>query len=264
MQTTKFTRTMIGAVLAALFLNGCDSNTNEPQVSAQQVSEQRQLAAPRLAKLLQIGAEQGADMLSYPAVIQSSQLTLLSFEVAGIVNDVKVVESQRVQQGDVLATLDKRVLTAALAAARAQFHNAQQEYDRAAKLIQHKAISASALEERKLALEVSEANFATADKSLQDAVLVAPFDAAVAKVAIKDRQVVQAGSAAITLLGAAGLEVKINLPADIIARARLQGAAPEDVYLALDAAPQRTIAASFKEASLQADSASQTYAASRP
>jgi len=247
--------------LVILAVSGCDNSSDSSVQGGVNPVEQSRVVGPQLAKLFVVGDHQRQGHLSFPAVIQSSQLTLLSFEVGGIVNEVKVVEAQRVQKGEVLATLDKRVLESELASARAQYVNAKQEYARAAKLIKHKAISDSELEERKLALEVSEAKFATAEKSLQDAVLVAPFAAAVAKVEIKAREVVQSGSPAITLLGEAGLEAKINLPADIIARSRLlQDKVPQAVHLALDAAPQRSIPARFKEASLQADSASQTYA----
>lgn len=265
MQVTKKHTVKISCIaLAILAVSGCDNSSDGRSESSAQGSvnpvEQSRIVGPQLAKLFVVGDQQRQGLLSFPAVIQSSQLSLLSFEVGGIVNEVKVVEAQRVQKGEVLATLDKRVLESELASARAQYVNAKQEYARAVKLIKHKAISDSELEERKLALEVNEAKFFTAEKSLQDAVLVAPFSAAVAKVEIKEREVIQAGSPAITLLGEAGLEAKINLPADIIARARLQGKVPEAVNLVLDAAPQRSIAARFKEASLQADSASQTYA----
>ena len=86
------------------------------------------------------------------------------------------------------------------------------------------------------------------------------FSGAISKVSIKKRQIIQPGEPAITILGKAGLEAKINLPSSILAKAERQEKPATDSYLVLDAAPDRQIPVMFKEASLEADEATQTYA----
>ena len=233
------------------FLAACGSESPLP--------ENKTEALIRPAKLIQIGQTNSDDFLNYPAVIKSQQLSVLSFEVGGMLKELMVVEAQKVKKGEVLAQLDQRDLLAKLKSARAQYENAEAEYQRASRLIKEDAISTSLLEQRKSKRVVSKSQLETAEKALQDSVLVAPYSGAIAKVSIEKRQIVQPGKTAITILGKEGLEAKINLPSSIIAKAREQKEPATDSYIVLDAAPGRHIPAIFKEASLEADAASQTY-----
>lgn len=213
----------------------------------------------RPAKLIEVGQKNNNDFLNYPAVIQSQQLSVLSFEVGGMLKELMVIEAQKVNKGEVLAKLDQRDLRAKLTSAHAQFKNANIEYQRALRLIKQDAISTSKLEERKSKRDVNKSQLETAEKALQDSVLVAPFSGAIAKVSIKKRQIIQPGEPAITILGKAGLEAKINLPSSILAKARRIGKPATGSYVVLDVAPDRQIPALFKEAALEADAVSQTY-----
>lgn len=212
----------------------------------------------RPAKLLVVGGGKQTDFLSFPAVVQSKKLSVLSFGVGGTVEKVLVVEAQKVKKGDVLATLDKRDLQAQLSSARAQFKNADTEYQRALRLIKEDAISRSKLEERKSKRDVTKSQLDTAEKALQDAVLIAPYSGGIAKVSIEQRQAVRSGEAAITLLGKGGLEAKINLPSSLVTNTGVRKKQSGDSYLVLEAAPTQQILTVFKEASLEADAVSQT------
>jgi RND family efflux transporter MFP subunit len=240
------------AVFMTFLLVACDSGTPPP--------EKKTETLVRPAKLIEVGQANNNNFLNYPAVIQSRQRSVLSFEVGGMLKELTVIEAQRVKKGEVLAKLDQRDLLAKLTSARAQFKNANTEYQRALRLIKQDAISSSKLEERKSTRDVNKSQLKTAEKALQDSVLVAPFSGAIAKVSIKKRQIIQPGEPAITLLGKQGLEAKINLPSSILAKAERQEKPATDSYLVLDAAPDRQIPVMFKEASLDADEATQTYA----
>ncbi len=238
-------------ILALFFLMACDSESPLPENKVETLI--------RPAKLIEIGQKISDNFLNYPAVIKSQQLSTLSFEVAGVLKELLVIEAQEVKQGDVLARLDQRDLQAKLKSARAQFDNADAEYQRAMRLIKEDAISRSDLEQRKSKRAVNKARLETAEKALQDSVLIAPYAGNIARVSIQKQQAIQAGGAAIEILGAGGLEASINLPASIIAKAKEQKGAKTHSYLTLSAAPDRRIPALFKEATLTADAASQTY-----
>ncbi len=247
-----YSLTGICLTLTSVFLlAGCDSGT----VSTEQNKE----ALVRPAKLIEIGQTVSAEFLNYPAVIQSQQLSVLAFEVGGMLNELLVIEAQSVQKGEVLARLDQRELKAKLKSASAQFKNANAEYKRALKLMKQDAISRSVLEQRESERDVNKSQLATAQKALQDSVLTAPYSGAIAKVSIEKRQIVQPGKPAITLLGKEGLEATINLPSSIIAKAGESKSPATDSYIVLDSASDLRIPATFKEASLEADLASQTY-----
>jgi len=236
---------------SVFLLAACDSGTT--------VTKQAKKSPVRPAKLIEISQKDNDQFLNYPAVIQSQQLTVLTFEVGGMLSELLVIEAQKVQKGEPLAKLDQRDLKAKLKSARAQYENADAEYQRALKLIKEDAISRSTVEQRKSKRDVSKSQLDTAQKALQDTVLLAPYSGAIAKVSVEKQQIVQPGEPAITLLGKEGLEAKINLPSSIIARTSKQSEPANDSYLVLDSAPDLRIPATFKEASLEADTASQTY-----
>jgi len=238
-------------IFVVFLLVACDSESP---------STKKEIAAQvRPAKLIEVGQVNTDDFLNFPAVIHSQQLSVLSFEVGGMLIELRVAEAKKVKKGEVLAKLDQRDLLTKLKSARAQFENADTEYQRALRLIKEDAISRSVLEQRKSQRDVSKSQLDTAQKALQDSVLVAPYSGAIAKVSIEKRQIIKPGEPAITILGGKGLEAKINLPASIIAKARKQKEPATDSYIILDAAPDRHIPAIFKEASLEADAASQTH-----
>lgn len=240
---------LLPLLLMVFAMSACDSK--DP------VAEKPEAVA-KLAKLIKVGITNESEFLNYPAVIAAQESTTLSFKVGGVITELPVVEAQRVKKGDLLAKLDQRDLVAQLDSAKAQFNNDDTAYQRAVNLMKEDAISQSVLDQRKAQQEVSKAQLETAEKALEDAVIVAPFDGAIAKVSIKLREVVQAGSSAIDLLGNGGLKAIFNIPSSIIANSRGQEPAT-DSYVVLDAAPNRKIPAVFKEAALEADAASQTY-----
>ena len=238
--------------VSCLFLmTACDSGS-APDVQEWEVSA-------RPAKLLLVGNTSSSDLLNYPAVIQAQQLSRLSFEVGGTLSEVLVVAAQQVTKGEVLARLDQRDLVSQRDSARAQFENADTVYQRALRLIAEDAISRSELEQRKSQHDVNKAQLETAEKALQDSSLVAPHSGAVSRVAVEVSQVVSRGEEAIDILGNAGLEAVINVPSSVVAAADRKERPQLEAYVVLDAAPDRRIPIVFKEASLEADAASQTY-----
>lgn len=252
MQTISFKfNNLLLATFTVFLLSACDS---KPPVVDKKSKEQ-----VRPAKLIKVYMENNDNFLNYPAIIKSQKLRKLAFEIGGTVKEVPVIEAQMVNKGDVLAKLDQRDLLAQLKSAQAQFENANTEYHRGLRLMKEDAIAKSELDKRKSQNDVSKSQLDTAQKALENSLLIAPFSGAIAKVSIKKFQVIQAGTSAIDILGIAGFEAKINLPSSIMAKTNKQKEAAMDSYLVLDAAPNHHIPAIFKEATLEADTASQTY-----
>ncbi len=252
MRTKSSCFTGFSLILASVFLlTACDS---EPPSS-----ENKTEVLIRPAKLIEVGQTSSNDFLNYPAVIKLLQHSTLSFEVGGVLKELLVVEAQKVKKGDVLAKLDQRDLQAKVKSARAQYDNANTEYQRAVRLMKEDAISRSSLEERKSKRDVNKAQLETAEKALQDSVLITPYDGNISKVYVNKRQAVQAGEKAISIIGDGKIEATINLPSSIIARVKESKSPATDSYVVLGSAPDLRIPAAFKEASLEADTASQTH-----
>jgi RND family efflux transporter MFP subunit len=234
-----------------LFLSACSKEPMQPDDTLALESKP--------AKLVVIGQKYSDAFLNYPATVKAENVSPLSFEVSGVVDELLVVESQEVQKGDVLAKLDVRDLQASLQSAQAQFDSANSEFERADRLIKQDAMSKSVFEQRRSKRDVNQAQLDTAKKALEDAVLVAPFAGYIAEVSIKAKQAIQTGTTAITILGEGAMEATINLPASIMAVANRTGKGVGYAYFVFSFAPDKQLPAEFKEANLSADSTSQTY-----
>ena len=233
--------------LSFLSLAGCSDDTEEPAE-----------ATIRPAVLFMVEAESGLLSTSFPAVVSASRSTQLAFEVGGRIEELNVVESDEVKEGDVIAQLDRRDYQNQLTQARSEFQNAENEYQRARRLADQDAIATSVLQSREAQRDIARAALNTAEKALSDTTLRAPFEGQISTVAVKQFQNVQPLEA-IANLQSAGVEAIINVPAQIVAISGQLN--PLTNTVVLDAAPDRPIPATFKQASTQADPNTQTYEA---
>ncbi len=211
----------------------------------------------RPVKLITLTAASDVQTARYPAVVSAEQYSELSFQVSGLIEEVAVVEAQEVAQGDLIARLDQRDFQSQLDSARSQFENADVEYQRAVRLTEEDAIARSVLEQRESQRDVARAQLDRAEKALDDTVVRAPFSGVVAQVPVRERENAQAGRVVAALIGEGALEVSIDLPARMVAQS--QAVERRGAFVILEAAPDSRIEATFKEANLIADTASQTY-----
>ena len=237
--------------VVAVLLTACGSDS--------QMTEDENKARPAL--LIEVGQNTDEAYLSFPSSIQGQRGSELAFTVSGVVEEVFVSPAQEVEKGEVLARLDQRDFRSKVNSAQATFTNAEEAYQRALRLLEGNAISRSEVERRKTDRDTAEAQLETNKKALDDTVIIAPFSGAVAQVSIEVLQTARAGQTVITLLNTSQLKAAINLPSDFIALARNYSSEEEDTFLVLDVAPDQRIPAEFKEISLEADPASQTYEA---
>lgn len=212
----------------------------------------------RPVKVIQVGTGDAVNLNRFPAVIDAGQRTSLSFAVGGVVESVSVSESDEIGKGEEIAKLDPRDFETARVSAQAAFSNAEDEYQRAVRLAEQDAIATSVLEQRRTQRDVAKAQLDTAEKALQDSVIVAPFDGVVAELPVRRRQTVSPGSEVATIIALDTLEATVNLPASIVAQ--VPNEEDRSAVVNLDAAPDQRIMAAFKEANLVADATSQTYA----
>lgn len=233
---------LIGGIVLLAACSDADSTDATPKV--------------RPAKLVTVEASSNQRELTFPAVIQSAQSAELTFQIAGEIRELNVLEGTFVNQGDVIARLDQRDARNRLAQSQAEFDNAEAEFQRADRLYSEDAISRSVLDTRRTQRDVASASLDTAQKALSDTVLRAPFNGGISRVYGRQFQNVQAKEA-IAVLQSEEVEAVMNAPGTIIARIpQLENV---ETRVVLDAAPDTPIVATFKEASGQADQATQTY-----
>ncbi len=240
-------RTLAAIVMATLAATGCSGSGDANSDSAPK---------PRPAKLIEVEASSNQRDLSFPAVIRAARSADLTFQVAGEIREINVLEGDDVEAGKVIARLDQRDALNRLAQAKAEFDNATTEFERAERLAAQDAISRSVLESRRTQRDVADAAYRTAQKAVSDTVLKTPFEGVISTVSGRQFQNVQAKES-IAVLQSEEVEAVINIPGTIIAR--LPQLEPVGVRVKLDAAPDVEIVASYKEASGEADPNTQTY-----
>jgi len=212
----------------------------------------------RPAKLITLGNVINKQSNRYPAVISAAKSSDLTFQVGGLLQELTVNETQQIKQGDIIAKLEQRDYKNKLNAAKAQYDNAEAEYQRAVRLAKQDAIAKNVLEQRKSQRDVAKAQLDTAKKALSDTILRAPFAGVITNIPVKRLQNIQPGEMIVTLMNSKTLEATVNLPASVIATAKTR--TDQNAFVILDAAPQSPVPAKYKEAVLEADSISQTYA----
>ncbi|MEM6536459.1 MAG: efflux RND transporter periplasmic adaptor subunit [Pseudomonadota bacterium] len=219
--------------------------------------EETAAKAVRPAKLIEISESVGVRTLRLPAVVGAASTSDLAFQVSGQMLALDIEEGQFVEKGRVLAGLDQRSFLNDVASARAQFDNAQIEFERAEKLVAADAIAQSVLDERRSARDTRRANLDTAQKALEDTVIRAPFDGVVADIFVESFENINAQVPVLTIQSQGDAEAIVQVPASLVVN--IENLNPLDIQLELDAAPDLIMPAEFSEAASVSDPNTQTF-----
>ncbi len=132
----------------------------------------------------------------FSAQLRPGDLSSLSFEVSGVLQEIQLEVGQKVEKGDVLAQIEARTfeleverLQFQLASAQAALTQAQNEYERQNTLAQQNLTSQSKLDNVFLSLQTSKGNMAQAERALEiaeenlkKATILAPYDGIISSV----------------------------------------------------------------------------------
>ncbi|MEZ5070993.1 MAG: efflux RND transporter periplasmic adaptor subunit [Bacteroidales bacterium] len=118
----------------------------------------------------------------------------LSFRVAGPVPRVYVREGEYVKQGQVIAEMDPRDYELQKAAVEAQVEQLRSEYGRIEELWKRSSVAENDYEKMKAGVEMAESKLRNASDQLQDTRLLAPFSGYIARVHIREGDVVNYGT----------------------------------------------------------------------
>ncbi|WGH77875.1 efflux RND transporter periplasmic adaptor subunit [Jannaschia ovalis] len=166
----------------------------------------------------------------FPAVLEPPELTVLSFETGGRLEEIDLSIGQRVTRGEVIARLDPTTLElqvasaeAALNEARANATNARDTLARQLALLESGTVTRVVVEEAQLQADAADAQLVRAEKSLETArealtaaELVAPFDGIINAVEVASFATVGVGSPVVTIYPADGFEVSFSVSFDVV------------------------------------------------
>ena len=229
----------------------------------EQQTEQRVV---RPVKTIVIGADESGGVRSFPARIESSRRADLSFRLPGTVVELLVREGERVEGGQVIARLDSADFEVVVNDRQATLDRITKDFGRAEELLPKGFVPRQTYDRLEAEVRVATAALQQAQLDLGYTALAAPFSGEIARRYIESFEEVQAKQIIVALRDISALEVKFDVPEQLMiqlrsARERDENVPPPDVFASFDAAPGQFFPLDFKEAAVSADQATQTFEA---
>ena len=211
----------------------------------------------RPAVLLTLATSTDERAITFPAVIDAVSSSEMTFKVSGQISALPVTEGQDVTKGTLVAQLDQAAFRNEVDAARTQFQGAQDEFERAERLLAGDAIAQSSFDQRKTQRDVAQTALNTAQRALNDTVLRAPFDGVISSVPASRFQNVSPSQVIAVLQTTGAAEAVVQIPSTLVAQSgRIE---PISTEVTLGAAPGIRIPAEIAATSGQADPTTQTF-----
>ena len=227
----------------------------------------------RPVKTIVVKAPDAGGIRNFPGRIDANRKAELAFRVSGKVQELMVKEGDLVAEGDLIAKLDPTDFQITVNDKKASFTRASNDYNRGKKLVKEGHIS-------KMDFDKLEANFLSAKAELNLAKqqlayteLKAPFNGTVARRHIQNFEEIQAKQEIITLNDNDILEVKFDLPENLILRMRIKDTSDKTdyteirkqrrlnipVFALFQSQRDKEYPLTFKEVSTKADASTQTF-----
>ena len=205
----------------------------------------------------------------FPGRIDANKKAELSFRVSGKIKEFPVKEGDEVLEGDLIARLDPTDFQIAVDDKKALFTRAANDYHRGQKLVKEGHISKMDFDKLEANFLSSRAALNLAKQQLAYTELKAPFDGIVARRHIQNFEEVQAKQPIVTLNDNEILEVKFDLPENLILRLQRVGVVEDGeelkmkdripVFATFQSQSDKEYPLTFKEMSTKADPATQTF-----
>ncbi|MEM9440333.1 MAG: efflux RND transporter periplasmic adaptor subunit [Pseudomonadota bacterium] len=180
----------------------------------------------------QVASTERSTVRRYPGVLEPTEITSLSFEVAGKLEALDLSVGQRVSRGDVLAKLDDTQFLVEIGNRKASVEEAaatlaQDEDDLARQqtLLESGTVTRVAVDEAETDFKTSRARMTQAEEALKsaeenlaDSLMTAPFDGIINSVDADSFATVASGTTITSLYDASSYEVSFSVNFDTVAR----------------------------------------------
>lgn len=237
-------RCFVLAVSASLALAGC------------QVKEEKTGGpSPVRVKVMKVALSEQKTSGRFSGTVEEAAGTPLSFSVMGTVNAVSFRLGNRVEKGQLLASLDATSVRSSYDAAKAALVQAEDAYRRMKELHGKGSLPEIKWVEVQSKLQQARSMEEMARKNLKDCKLYAPFSGVIADKSVEVGQNVIPGMAVGKLLGVSRLKVKISMPESEIASVSLH----QKAEIVVPALGSRRFSGMVSEKGIMADPFSRSY-----
>lgn len=200
---------------------------------------------------------------NFPASIESSRRVDLAFRVPGKLSDLLVREGDKVAAGQLLAKLDPTDYQLRLDDAEAEAERATSDWERAKVLVVDGHLSRTDFDEFESVFQQALAALEQARLNLSYTSLKAPITGTIARRYIQNFEEVTAKQEILALRDNSELEVRVNIPEQIMSLLALNYAEGKDegLWVSFPAASEERFELRTKEFATRADPGTQTFEA---
>ena len=191
----------LALTVASLTLSGCNRSTGEAAQSE----------TIKKVKVETITDNAVQHTITLHGKIKEKSLTSLSFRVGGPLKELTVKQGDYVQAGQVIAGIDKRDYQLRVERTRAQFEQAEGEYNRYKALVEQKKIPENTYEKIKSAYLMTKTAYEDAQNQLKDTELKAPFSGYIHEKFVENFQTVNIGTPIVSIIDNSHLEVVVSV-----------------------------------------------------
>jgi len=236
-------------VLLPLLLAGCDEG-GAPLV-------ERAPAPPVTVRVVEAAAASALDQRSFVGRIEARRTVDLTFQVAGELLAMTVIEGDTVAQGTLLAALDPTDFELALERAEAELALARADYQRSRDLFQRGAVPEARRDQDFAAFRLADVARDRAARDLERTRMSAPFDALIARRLTDEHSYVTSENPVLRVHDVTEMRVVISVPEDLVTLVR--GAGSFTAEARLTAAPDVAFPLTLREFAAEADGVAQSY-----
>jgi RND family efflux transporter MFP subunit len=219
----------------------------------------------RPVKTMLVGDVQTSGVRLFPARIDAGRKAQLAFRVPGTLQQLPVKEGDLVEEGQVVAALDKTDYQLVVNERRTTFENARKNFERGQELVGKGAISKVDFDKLEAEFRNTRTALEAAQQDLSYTELKAPFAGSVARRYVENFEAVQAKQTLLDLQDTAQLDVSFDVPERLVRglrRGACDGQQARDaavVTATFDGAPGASFPLAFREVATKADGATQTF-----
>lgn len=212
---------VLGALTLLILLSGCANNEGD--------NDSPELRPVRYQK---VTPGQTENERTFSGIVSAGTESRLSFKIAGTVEEIPVEVGDKIEEGDLLATLEAedyrlkvQKAESALEKAEAKQKQARSTYKRIQSLYEKDDVSLQRLEEARTAFQSAQAGVKAARKSLQLAKrqlsytrLKAEMDGAVAMTPVEVQENIPAGHPVVIMSSSDRFQIDIRMPETLIGK----------------------------------------------
>ena len=144
--------------------------------------------------------------------LQSDQYVSIATEVSGKVSEINVQANQKVEEGQLLFSLDATKVQAELMEAEAYLADQQRQLSEHVRLIKSNTVTQSALDAQMALVDIAQARLISTQADVNDHFLKAPFSGTIGLLDFSRGQMVSVGSELMTLDDLSTMELDLQVP----------------------------------------------------